>query len=57
MMKTKIRCLIVILFTPLCVMAQPKVIQIIKEMPSYASCNYRVYPDSITTPLTPSPEG
>lgn len=63
-MKTKIQYLIVILltfhlslFTPLCVMAQPKVMQIIKKTPSYASCNYHIYPDSITTPLTPSPEG
>ena len=63
-MKTKIQYLKVILFTfhlslltPLCVMAQPKVMQIIKKTPSYASCNYHIYPDSITTPLTPSPEG
>ena len=63
-MKTKKQYLKVILFTfhlslltPLCVMAQPKVMQIIKKTPSYASCNYHIYPDSITTPLTPSPEG
>ena len=64
MMNTKTRYLIVALltfhfslFTSLCVMAQPKVMQIIKETPSYASCNYHIYPDTITAQLTPSPEG
>lgn len=37
--------------------AQPKVKDLIRQAPSYASCNYYIYPDSITTPLTPSPEG
>ena len=27
------------------------------KSPSYASCNYYIYPDSITSALTPSPEG
>ena len=37
--------------------AQPKVKDLIRQAPSYASCNYYIYPDSITKPLTPSPEG
>ena len=37
--------------------AQTTVLDLIKQKPSYASCNYDIYPDSITTPLTPSPEG
>ena len=64
MKKTKMRYLIVTivtiyfsLLTPHFAWAQPKVLQLIKQMPSYASCNYHVYPDSITTPLTPSPAG
>jgi len=43
--------------TPYFAWAQPKVLQLIKQKPSYASCNYHIYPDSITTPLTPSPAG
>ena len=64
MIKMKIRYLVVTLVTihfsllmPHLAWAQPKVMQLIKQMPSYASCNYHVYPDSITTPLTPSPAG
>ena len=60
MIKMKIRYLVVTLVTihfsllmPHLAWAQPKVMQLIKQMPSYASCNYHVYPDSITTPLTP----
>lgn len=30
---------------------------IIEKTPSYASCNYHTYPDSITAVLTPSPAG
>lgn len=30
---------------------------LISQRPSYASCNYDTYPDSITTQLTPSPAG
>ena len=33
------------------------VIDIIKQHPAYASCNYDVYPDSITAKLTPAPAG
>ena len=33
------------------------VVALIKQRPSYASCNYDIYPDSITTKLTPSPAG
>ena len=33
------------------------VMDLIKEKPQYASCNYNTYPDSITTPLTPAPAG
>ena len=36
---------------------QTTVLDLIKETPSYASCNYHMYPDTITTVLTPSPEG
>jgi hypothetical protein len=64
MMKTKIRPLIVLLLTfhfslltALSSWAQSQVIELIQKTPSYASCNYHIYPDSITTPLTPSPEG
>ena len=64
MMKMNMRYLIVALltfhfslFTPHITWAQSKVMQLIRETPSYASCNYHVYPDSITTPLTPSPAG
>ena len=33
------------------------VIDLIRQTPSYASCNYHTYPDSITAKLTPSPAG
>ena len=64
-MKTmKLRYLIVALFTihyslftvP-SAWAQSKVKELIRKSPSYASCNYYIYPDSITSALTPSPEG
>ena len=64
MKKNKIRYLIVTLltihyslFTIHFASAQPQVMQLIQKAPSYASCNYHIYPDSITKPLTPSPEG
>ena len=64
MKKNKIRYLIVTLltihyslFTIPFASAQPQVMQLIQKAPSYASCNYHIYPDSITKPLTPSPEG
>lgn len=34
-----------------------EVLDIIKQKPSYASCNYDVYPDSIPDNLTPAPRG
>ena len=64
MKKNKIRYLIVTLltihyslFTIHFASAQSQVMQLIQKAPSYASCNYHIYPDSITKPLTPSPEG
>ena len=33
------------------------VIDLIRQTPSYASCNYHTYPDSITSKLTPAPKG
>jgi hypothetical protein len=32
-------------------------LELIKQKPAYASCNYNTYPDSIKTTLTPAPEG
>ena len=43
-------------FLPLSVCAQ-SVRDLIIRKPSYASCNYDTYPDSIPNNLTPSPEG
>ena len=40
----------------LCVQSQ-SVTDLIKNDPSYAACNYRVYPDSVEMPMTPAPEG
>ena len=60
----KQRYLIVTLLTVCCALgmipsawAQSKVKELIRKSPSYASCNYYIYPDSITSALTPSPEG
>ena len=33
------------------------VLDIIRQTPSYASCNYHVYPDSMPNNLTPAPKG
>ena len=33
------------------------VIDLIREMPTYASCNYHIYPDTITAQQTPPPAG
>ena len=33
------------------------VTDLIKNDPSYAACNYRVYPDSVEMPMTPPPAG
>ena len=61
MMRQRIQYLIATLFAWCLVLAsaeaQTTVLDLIKQKPSYASCNYDIYPDSITTPLTPSPEG
>ena len=43
-------------FLPLSVCAQ-SVRNLIIRKPSYASCNYDTYPDSVPNNLTPSPEG
>lgn len=43
-------------FLPLSVCAQ-SVRDLIIRKPSYASCNYDTYPDSVPNNLTPSPEG
>lgn len=34
-----------------------RVMDLIKQKPQYASCNYNTYPDSITAKLTPAPAG
>jgi hypothetical protein len=46
----------IFLLLVLCVQAQ-SVKDIIKKDPSYAACNYRIYPDSVEMPMTPAPEG
>lgn len=46
----------IFLLVVLCVQAQ-SVKDIIKKDPSYAACNYRIYPDSVEMPMTPAPEG
>ncbi|WP_033148039.1 histidine-type phosphatase [Prevotella sp. P6B1] len=54
------RHLITILFALYCsLLAAPaqSVKEIIRQRPSYASCNYDTYPDSIQTTLTPAPAG
>ena len=61
MMKQRIQYVVALLLTFHCwistVSAQTTVMDLIRQVPSYASCNYHIYPDSITAPLTPSPEG
>lgn len=52
--------LIVTLFTIHCSLFTSNaqtVLELIKQKPAYASCNYNTYPDSIKTTLTPAPEG
>lgn len=59
-MRKKIPYLIVTLFTfhlSLFTSTAQTVMELIKQKPAYASCNYNTYPDSITTTLTPAPEG
>ncbi len=41
----------------LCVAQGQVVLDIIREKPGYASCNYDVYPDSVPDNLTPAPRG
>ena len=40
----------------LCLQAQT-VTDLIKNDPSFAACNYRIYPDSVEMPMTPPPAG
>ena len=56
-MNTKIKyTLLLILAVSSCRLSVAQsVIDLIKQHPSYASCNYDVYPDSITAKLTPAP--
>ena len=58
-MNTKIKyTLLLILVVSSCRLSVAQsVIDLIKQRPSYASCNYDVYPDSITAKLTPAPAG
>jgi len=58
-MNTKIKyTLLLILAVSNCRLSVAQsVIDLIKQRPSYASCNYDVYPDSITAKLTPAPAG
>ena len=58
-MKIKFRyILLTVLTTFNCQLSTAQsVMDLIKQHPSYASCNYDVYPDSIKTKLTPSPAG
>ena len=48
---------ILLAFCSLCVARGQVVLDIIRESPGYASCNYDVYPDSIHDNLTPAPHG
>ena len=55
MMKTIITYIAIVAFA---VTAKAQTVRdIIEKTPSYASCNYHTYPDSITAVLTPSPAG
>ena len=58
-MNTKIKyTLLLILAVSSCRLSVAQsVIDLIKQRPSYASCNYDVYPDSIPAKLTPAPAG
>ena len=58
-MNTKIKyTLLLILAVSSCRLSVAQsVIDLIKQRPSYASCNYDVYPDSIPAKLTPAPPG
>ena len=50
--------LVISLLTPHSSLLEAQTVSdIIAKTPTYASCNYHVYPDSITTVLTPAPAG
>ena len=50
--------LALIMFNGPCSMVHGQTVrEIIAKTPSYSSCNYHVYPDSITSVLTPAPAG
>ena len=55
--KFKYTLLLVLAISSCKLMMAQSVIDLIKQRPSYASCNYDVYPDSITAKLTPAPAG
>lgn len=60
MMRKILPYLIVTLFTIHCSLFTSNaqtVLELIKQKPAYASCNYNTYPDSIKSTLTPAPEG
>lgn len=47
-----------VLWLLLAVSAQAQTVaDLIKNDPSYAACNYRIYPDSVDMPMTPAPAG
>ena len=58
MIKLPLRALVILftvhysLFT-----SSQTVMDLIREKPQYASCNYNTYPDTINTVLTPAPAG
>ena len=59
-MRRIIKYIAVVLLTvncPLSTVHSQIVRDIIKKSPSYSSCNYDVYPDTITAVLTPAPAG
>ena len=58
MMGKKILHVIVLLLTMhVATTSAQTVMDMIRQRPSYASCNYDTYPDSITATLTPAPTG
>ena len=55
--KIKYKLLLILAVSSCRLSVAQSVIDLIKQRPSYASCNYDVYPDSITAKLTPAPAG
>ena len=52
------RFYIIVLWSLLVLCAQAQTVtDMIKKDPSYAACNYRIYPDSVEMPMTPPPDG